>query len=222
METQPGKERPLSLLKCAGHHQAQEGFAGQEGETVISTAFLFILPSPGPWASLCSEFPDYHKAPLWRSSLCARWSFQGNGKRTIPKLLCMSPQWHFLPRCQTGLLGVSRQDQAGCLAACPSSVHQVILPPDLRKNPLSEEKEAPLPGVGICVQNPVILCIPYLLQCGVPHLPLSCTREEECPQILPSFLHGTVLYSEPSKALHWNVFYSGKRNSNRSAWAGCP
>lgn len=68
--------------------------------------------------------------------------------------------------------------------------------------PLSEEKEAPLPGVGIRAQTPVILPLPYLLQCGAPRLPLSCTREEEAPQIPPSFLHGTVLYPEASKAIH--------------------
>lgn len=61
----------MSLLKLAGHTSGQEQLVGQERETVISIAFLFILPIPGPWASLCSGLPDHHKAPLWRSGLCA-------------------------------------------------------------------------------------------------------------------------------------------------------
>lgn len=119
------------------------------------------------------------------------------GGGDIPKLLCMFPT--LMPG---GMPDLSRQDQAGCPAACPSSAHQVVLPPDLRKNPLSEEKKASLLGVGICVQSPIILSTPCLLQCEAPHLPLSCTREEEGPQIAPSFLHSTVLYPEPSKAIH--------------------
>lgn len=61
----------MSLLKLAGHTSSQEQLVGQEGETVISIEFLFILPIPEPWASLCSGLPDHHKAPLWNPSLCA-------------------------------------------------------------------------------------------------------------------------------------------------------
>lgn len=120
-----------------------------------------------------------------------------------------------------GMTDVSRQDPSGCPAACPSSAHQATLPPDLRKNPLSEEKEAPLLEPLICLFSAQgkkgIHRYPLPSSTALKSHPLKCMlfrkekQQQECwSRDIESVLKGLIGFIYVSK---YRQFVTGKRET---------
>lgn len=129
----------MSLLKLAGHASGQEriGWPGRGDSDFHHISFYFALPRvlgfPMLGVAGLSQSPASEIQPLLLGCLVIP-SGKGKEKGDDPRAPVYVAPVRFLALVPGGVPDVSRQDQAGCPAACPSLAHRIILSPDLRKN----------------------------------------------------------------------------------------
>lgn len=198
--------QPRRLLKVAGLIAGLQGKAGWPGRWLIHFHHFLFCPLQGsepPWFGISHIL-------IWRSipSIGVLGAHFREREADNSKAHVLVTPVGLLSLVPGGMPGVSRQDQSGCPAACPSA--QPTEPPFPwllgKKYPLYEEQ---------------FLHKSLFAKASWPFLaPTGCnpfwTEEEGGPQIPPPFLHGHSFISQMLKS----CLYLGKRNSNRRADAG--